>query len=602
MILNSCKVNIPSPPPLINKGRSQTLRNDKRLYMSNLFIEFTIILILAGLVSFLVSLLKQPAVVGYIITGLIVGPFGYYQLQQSEIFGALAQIGITLLLFMVGMQLDIGQLKKIGKTALLVGLGQVVFTTAIGYVILRALGFSFTSAAYMAPALTFSSTIIVVKLLGEKKDLQSLYGKLVVGIFLTLDLVAILILISLSSLGGAGHSTFYGGLPLWESLILALIRALVLILIVWAFSAFILPKIVRTIGHNDELMLVFSLAWALGLATFVSLPIIGFSLEIGGFLAGLSLGRSGVHYEIGGKVKPIRDFFIMIFFIVLGSGLVIDHLGALSHAAIILSAFVLIGNPLIVMVLLGLFGYKPRTGFLTGVTVAQVSEFSLILVASGLALGHLTRNDVALITLVAMITIALSSYMIMYASKLYEFLKPILRVFDFRKGAAEKNLETVVLKNHIILVGAHRLGHHLVESLKKQKTPFVIVDFNPEVVEGYVQEGVLAVCGDIADSFVQDEVNIAAAKLIVSTVPDINDNLALLEAVRHATSGKHHKPKLIFIAQDEEEVRQLYARDIDYVVSPHYMGGMHLAKILQSREVVSGLARLRENHLSNLGK
>ena len=260
-----------------------------KFFVNQLFIVFAIILILAGAISFLVSLLKQPSIIGYIITGLIVGPLGYYQLQNSNVFSALAQIGITLLLFMVGMQLDISQLKKIGRTSLFVGLGQVVFTTGIGYVILRCLHFSNLASWYMALALTFSSTIIVVKLLGEKKDLQSLYGKLVVGIFLTQDLVAILILISLSSFSG-NTSGIYSGLPLWQSLIMALVRALILVLVVWWMSAKVLPKIVKVIGHNDELMLVFSLAWALGLATFVSLPLIGFSLEIGGFLAGLALG------------------------------------------------------------------------------------------------------------------------------------------------------------------------------------------------------------------------------------------------------------------------------------------------------------------------
>lgn len=567
--------------------------------MNNFFLELTTVLILAGLVSFLVSLLKQPSIIAYILTGLIVGPLGFYRLQQGDAFSGLAQIGITLLLFMVGLQLDIGQLKRIGRTALMVGLGQVVVTTGLGFLILRLLGFSSLVSWYIAPALTFSSTIIVVKLLGEKKDLQSLYGKLVVGIFLTQDFVAILILIALASFG-SNHGGLYSNLPLWQSVIMAFVRALILILVIWFLSAKIFPKIMDSIGNNDELMLVFSLAWALGLATFVSLPFMGFSLEIGGFLAGLSLAKSGVHYEISGKIKPIRDFFIIIFFIVLGSGLVLSSVGQLARPAIILSLFVLIGNPLIVMVLLGLFGYKPRTGFLAGVTVGQVSEFSLILVTAGLGLGQLTHRDVALVTLIAMVTIAVSSYLIMYAGRIYEVLNPILTMFDFRKGAAEKHLHTVVLKNHIILVGAHRLGHHLIDSLQKQKTPFVVVDFNPEIVERYYEQGILAVCGDITDSFIQEQVNLPLARLVVSTVPDFNDNLTLLHAIKRATANKRIKPKLIFIASDEAETKIFYEKNVDYVISPHFMGGIHLAKILESRELNAGLKKLREGHLKIL--
>lgn len=567
--------------------------------MNSLFFELTTILILAGLVSFLVSLLKQPSIIAYILTGIIVGPLGFYRLQQGDTFSALAEIGITLLLFMVGLQLDIGQLKRIGRTALLVGLGQIVFTTVLGYFILRALGVSLLSAMYIAPALTFSSTIIVVKLLGEKRDMQSLYGKLVVGIFLTQDFVAILILIALSSFA-SNNSSLYAGLPLWQSIIMALVRGLILVLCIWWVSLKVFPKILQQIGNNEELMLVFSLAWALGLASFVSLPVVGFSLEIGGFLAGLSLARSGVHYEISGKIKPIRDFFIILFFIVLGSGLMLDGLGSLSRNAIVLSLFVLIGNPLIVMVLLGIFGYKPRTGFFAGVTVAQISEFSLILVTSGFNLGHLQKQDVALVTLVGIITIALSSYMIMYAPQIFDRLKFFLQIFDFRKGFAEKHSHTVALKNHIVLIGVNRLGHHLVGVLHKQKKAFVIVDFNPEVVENYIQKGFLAVCGDATDAFVQEQANLSSAKLIISTVPDFSDNLALLHAVRRAAAHKRFHPKLIFIAQDETETKMLYDAGVDYVISPHFMGGLHLAKILEGRELASGLKKIRQHHLDML--
>lgn len=565
--------------------------------MNGLFIEFSIILILAGVVSFLVSLLKQPSIIGYIITGLIVGPLGYYHLQNSDVFSGLAQIGITLLLFMVGMQLDISQLKKIGSTALFVGLAQVAFTSGLGFLVLRALNFSTTSALYMAPTLAFASTIIVVKLLGEKKDLQSLYGKLVVGIFLTQDLVAILILISLSSFSSTSGG-IYSSLPLWQSLMMAIVRALILILTVWWMSAKLLPKVVKVIGHNDELMLVFSLAWALGLATFVAMPLIGFSLEIGGFLAGLALGRSGVHYEIGGKIKPIRDFFIMIFFIVLGSEIYISSMGQLIIPALALSAVVLFATPLFVITMLGAFGYKPRTSFLAGVTVAQISEFSLILATSGKDIGALGQNEVALITLVAMLTISLSSYMIMYSAQIFEKLKFIFKHFDFRKGFAEKHLQTAVLKNHIILVGAHRLGHHLISTLVRQKTSFIIVDFNPEIVEKYIKQNLLAVCGDITDSFIQEQINLPNAKMVVSTVPDFNDNLNLIDTI-HNIKGKR-KPKLIFLAQDEAETKMLYDKKVDYVISPHFMGGLHLAKVLEGKEGNNGLKKLREHHLEVL--
>jgi len=568
--------------------------------MSNIFLDLTIVLVLAGVVAVLVNLLKQPSIIAYIITGLLLGSFGYHQLQQGNVFSALAEVGITLLLFMVGLELDISQLRKIGKTIAFVGLGQIVITALVAFGLLKLLGFQNLSAWYMAVALTFSSTIIVVKLISEKRDLQSLYGKITVGILLMQDIFAILLLISLASLSPQ-QPNIYGNLPAWQNILMIMVRGLALLLLIGWLSVKVFPKLLLKIGHNDEVLLVLSLAWALGLASFVSLPFMGFSLEIGGFLAGLSLARSAVHYQISAKIKPIRDFFIIIFFIVLGSQLVFSNPKEVILIAVALIVFVLIIKPLIVMLLLGLFGYKPRTSFFTGVALSQVSEFSLILMALGLQMGQLKKDELGLATLVGVATIAASGYFISHSHGIYLKLRGLAELFDFKKGAAEKDLRGVILKNHIILVGAHRMGKHLIETLRKQETPFVVVDFNPEIVEEYLEKGVTAICGDISDSYIQDQVNIEEAKLIISTIPDIDDNLILIEEVVRKTMGKKRRPKLIFTAQDEAETDYLYKKNIDYVISPHFVGGLHLAKILEGDRNLRGLKKLREDHLKILG-
>jgi len=356
--------------------------------LENIFFELTLVLIAAAGISYILHFLKQPSIIAYIITGLLIGPFALYRLHHGEILEGLAEIGITLLGFMVGLDLDISQLKRIGKAAILAGLGQVVFTAGIGYGIATLLGLPPIPALYVAIALTFSSTIIVVKLLSEKKDMQSLYGKLAVGIFLIQDIAAIFILILLAGITGnnsIGELTSGGIL---NSIILTIAKAFMIGVVVIALSRTIFPKLINSLMKSDEMLLLFSLGWALGLAAFFTSPWIGFNAAIGGFVAGLALANTGAHYQISGRIKPIRDFFIVIFFIVLGSQLVIGNLTAALWPSVILALFVLIGNPLIVTLILGLMGYKIRTSFLTGVTVAQISEFSLILMALGLAAGH----------------------------------------------------------------------------------------------------------------------------------------------------------------------------------------------------------------------
>lgn len=564
--------------------------------MNGVFVELTIIFILAGTIAVIVSFLKQPSIIAYIITGLIVGPFGYYKLHQGELLGGLAEIGITLLLFMVGLELDLKQLKRLGKTALTVGISQVIVTTLIGFGIAKLLGFQTTPSWFIALALTFSSTIIVVKLLGEKRDLQSLYGKLAVGIFLVQDFVALIVLILLSG-ASRNQPAYLAALPNWELVFLTFVKALLIGLIIAFHSKYVFPKALKYLGKSDELLLIFSLAWALGLATLLALPIIGFSLEIGGFLAGLALASSAVHFEIGARIKSLRDFFIIIFFIVLGSQLSLSAGAHMLTPAIILSLFVLIGNPIIVLILLSWYGYKPRTAMMTGITVGQISEFSLILMAAAFKSGEVSQSEVSLVTLIGIITIAASSYTILHAEKLSDFLYPVLKYFDFKKGKAEKNFHDLNLKNHIILVGAHRMGRHIALSLKKQQLPFVVVDHNPEITRELNDLDIPTICGDITDPHIQGVANVPGAKLIVSTIPNLHDNIALVSMIKTHNA----KARIIVTADDEEEAIILYGKEIDYALLPHFIGGVHLAKILKDNNRYSSLKILKKEHLKVLG-
>jgi Kef-type K+ transport system membrane component KefB len=567
--------------------------------MNQMFLELTGILIVAGVIAYILHFLKQPSIIAYIITGLLIGPFALYHLQHAEILHSLSEVGVTLLLFMVGLDLDISQLKRIGRAAVLAGIGQVIFTCAAGLGITLLLGFNFLPALYISLALTFSSTIIVVKLLSEKKDMQSLYGKLAVGIFLVQDIAAILILIILS--GVTGQQTLIVGTSLLSNIVLTLAKAFMVAVLVIALSRSVFPKLIQSLLKSDELILLFSLGWALGLAAFFSSPLIGFNAAIGGFVAGLALANTGAHYQISGRIKPLRDFFIIIFFIFLGSQLVFSHIREAIGPAILLAVFVLIVNPLIVTIILSLLGYKLRTSFMAGVTVAQISEFSLILMTLGLAAGHITETHVTIVTLVGIITIGISSYGVLFSNKIYESgIAKIARFFE-RKNASGKNSELgdVIYTQHIVIVGAHRLGSHIIGALKKAKQQFIVIDFNPDVTAHYTSEGVTAVCGDIADPYIQDVASLRDARLVVSTIPDFHDTLALLEAIR---STRSKRTKLIVAASDELEALELYQKGADYVLLPHFVGGMHLAQIVEQTIDHQNLKKLKERHLKTLNR
>jgi len=380
--------------------------------MLNPFMQFGLIILVVFGVSIIIKLLKQPLIIGYILSGILVGPFVFNLIQESETLNVFSEMGIAFLLFIVGLYLSPKVTKEVGKISLVTGIGQIVFTSLIGYLIGMALGFSTITSVYIAIALTFSSTIIIMKLLSDKDALEKLYGKISIGFLLVQDLVAILILIIVSSLAsgtGVGNLVF-----------LTIVKGLIFVAVLTLISYYALPKLSDFFAKSQEFLFIFAVAWGFGLSILFLYA--GFSIEVGALIAGIMLSISPYSFEISSKLKPLRDFFIISFFIVLGSRMVFSDITPLIVPAIIFSAFILIGNPLIVMILMGILGYSKKTGFMAGLTVAQISEFSLILIALGVKTGALTQEILSFVTIIGLLTIAGSTYMIIYSEEIFNKL------------------------------------------------------------------------------------------------------------------------------------------------------------------------------------
>ena len=556
--------------------------------MGSIYTELTLIIVLAAGLSIFFRFLRQPPILAYILAGVILGPLGIIHLQGKEVITSLAEIGITLLLFMLGLELRFSELRSVGKVSIITGLAQILFTSVVGYSLSIFLGFSPIVSLYVSIALTFSSTIIIVKLLSDKKDLQSLYGKISVGFLLVQDFVAIVALIFLSGFTGGGPLSF---LEFFTIILKAVVLFGWVILLSWHF----LPYLINKISHSPETLFLFSIAWAFGLSALVTSPLIGFSIEIGGFLAGLALANSLENYQIISRVRPLRDFFITIFFVTLGTRLLISDFSEILIPGVILSAFVLIGNPIIVMIIMGALGYRKRTGFMAGLTVAQISEFSLILMIMGNRIGHVSDQAVSLVTFVGAITFVISTYMILNNNYLYKLLSPFLDIFE-RSNVREKRITAEKIKDHVVLIGVRRMGESILEALKKdEKTKIVAVDFNPDIVETLKEDGVISFYGDIADEEIQELAQIDKAKLIISTVSDLEDNLLLLKSIKNLKK----KPKVVLLALEKHEARELYKEGADYVVIPHIAGGHHLAKILVEENHMELIEKYKEKDMKD---
>lgn len=544
--------------------------------MGSIYFDITIIICLAALLAIIFRALKQPSILAYILTGILVGPFAFLHIHNTDVLQNFSDFGITLLLFLLGLELKLGELKSIGKVAITSGIAQIVVTILAGLGLSYLFGFQGLSGFYIAIALTFSSTIIVVKLLSDKKDLHSLYGKISVGTLLVQDFFAILFLILLS--GYKPVATFNLAL---ESFFIIFLKAVIVVTIIINLSRTVLPKLIHVIARSSEILFLFSIAWVFGIAALVSSQWVGFSIEIGGFLAGIALANATENFSIVAKIRPLRDFFVTIFFVFLGMQMVLGSIQKIILPAIILSVFVLLFKPFIMAIIMGFLGYKKRTAFLTGINLGQISEFSLIIVVLGNKLGQIPSSVVAVVTLVGIITFTLSTYMISNSNDIYKKIHTYLFFFDMHKGNEENMGEELDLAHHVVLIGGTRMGATILDALEHSDTPIVVVDFDPDVVKDLHKKNIPTIFGDIVDPDIQEKARIEKAKLVVSTLTDLEDNLLLIKAVRHA----NRKTKIVVVAYDIDEANILYDEGVDYVVLPHVAGGRQIARTLKSDEL-----------------
>jgi Kef-type K+ transport system membrane component KefB len=555
----------------------------------NVFLEFTIIVLLATIISIVMRLLKQPLVVGYIITGILISPHFLGLLHTKDYIELFSKIGITILLFIVGLNLSPRVIKEVGKVSFIGGLAQIVITAAIGFDIAILLHMPLIQSLYIAIALTFSSTIIILKLLSDKGDLQKLYGKISIGFLLVQDLVAIAILMLITSL------TKVGAGDMSSTLILFAAKAIVLFAVLYGIARFVFPRAIMFLASSQELLFLFSITWGLGLASIFS--ILGFSTEVGALVAGVSLSLTPFADGIASRLKPLRDFFIVLFFVLLGSEMVLDTLPQIIVPALILSLFVLIGKPLIVFVLMNHLGFKNKPSFQVGIALAQVSEFSLILATLGLTSGQLDKQTVSLITLTALISIAGSSYLILSADVIYQWIEKYLKWFAFKQNTKVIGKDDKV--SDLVLFGFDNVGHDFIEAFQKLEKNYVVVDLNPALIEQMQELSVPFKYGDAEDIEFLQELNLRDMKLCVSTIPGFEANALLIKKIREV-----NKSAIILVRSHEiEQTKKLYALGASYVIMPHYLGAKYATQMIARHGLdAKAFDEEREKHLVHVNR
>lgn len=561
--------------------------------MDNVFIQLAIILGISSILGFFAKYFKLPLLVAYLLGGLLIALTSIFDVKASEALSFLPEIGVAFVLFLVGMELDLREIRNLGKPILVAGIFQIIITTIAGFALAQSFGFESAESMYLGIGLSFSSTIVVIKLLLEKNDLSSLYGKLSLGILLLEDLLAVLLLLWLT----ASPSFLNTGLSVYFPFLAFILKAVLIFVTAFILNQYILSPIFKVVSESGELLFLTALAWCFIYVSFAIL--LGFSIVIGAFLAGVVLASSPYHFQIQGKVKPLRDFFVTLFFVYLGTQVNFNDMGRAFPLIILFTIYTLVAKPILFLLLLGSFGFRKHTMFNAAINMSQISEFSLIILLIGFQTNVVSSVALTIIATTGVLSILISSIMIANSHRIYKTISFIISFFErknhhfFMEDSRDGELE-----DHVVVIGGHRVGGEIVRLLKKEKIPHIILDFNPHQVEALQKEEVHVVYGDMGDPEVLDNLNLDQARLVISTAPGFDDNQLLLEELKI----RHVKAPIIVRGEGVFEAKKLYQAGADFVIIPEVLAGDFLADKLKEHlsdgEYFKGRSKIELERLS----
>jgi Kef-type K+ transport system membrane component KefB len=532
------------------------------------FLDLALIIISVVVLSGVMRFLKQPLIVAYIIAGFLLSPYGFDVVDSQGALLTFSQIGVTFLLFMVGLNMNPRVIKEVGKVSFWGGIGQVLITLVLGVLLARVLGFDNVPALYLGLGMAFSSTIIVVKLISDKGELERLHGRIAVGLLIVQDIIIALLLMGIPS--------FSGGMPVGELLTQALFKGTGLLLFLGLLTIYVVPRVTKWMASSRELLMLFAISWCLALASLFH--VLGFSMEVGALLAGMTLSISPYRYEISSKIKPLRDFFLVLFFVFIGAQMELLHFEKYGLALLAFSLFVLVVKPLIVIGLVGVLGHTKRNSIRVGLSMAQISEFAFILFTLGISQGHLEPEMLSFLVIIGLITIFGSTYMTVYDKKVYKKIHPFFDQFKWNRPSIKSSADE---KYDILLIGYSHIGLKLPETLKRMKKKFLVIDYNPDMINQLKKEKIPCRYGDVSDLESLSEIDLKKLKMVISTIRDFDANVLMITRIRE----QNKKAILILVAHEIDEAMKLYDKGASYVIMPHMLGGHHTSMLIEEHGV-----------------
>ncbi len=485
-----------------------------------LLLDLGFIVITAAVFAFLGKLVKMPSIVAYILAGMLLGP-GLGVVKLDESLGLITELGIALLLFLVGLELSLQKIKDLGRVALVLGGLQVLFTAIGGFAIAQLMGFEVLQSVFLAATVTFSSTVVVIKLLDQKGETGRLYGRISISLFLAQDIVVILMLTILSGIGTGEEIEL---MEMFKGLAIAFEGMVILLLVSLLAARYVLPKPFAWASRSPDTVFIWALCWCFLVVLLAHQ--FHLSVEIGAFLAGIAIAQLPIHEDLHRRLHPLMTFFVAVFLVTLGIKMDLTVLGEIWPYVLGFSAFVLFVKPLIVFSILNKLGYSEHTAFQSATATGQVSEFAFILLGLGATAGLIEGTIVSLGGMVGILTIAISSYLIIYSDPLYGVFQRFGLLKVFKAKQEPDPYEVHSHEDHIIVVGMNALGREIVKQLTARGDKVLAIDTDPKKLEGLHPAQTLI--GNVEYESVVDEIGLSKARLVVSAlqIEDANHLLA----------------------------------------------------------------------------
>ncbi len=532
--------------------------------------DIAIIIIFATVFAFICKRLKQPLILGYILAGITIGPLGFKIVTSSTEMVALAEMGIAFLLFGAALEIDVSKLKGVANISAIAGIAQFVLTVIFGIAAAMLFDLDFTTAIYIGVILAFSSTMIVVKILTESFAINSLHGRLMIGLLIVQDILAIVAMSFLSSLGQPFSM---------ELIAQILLNGLGLLAFAILVNRVILLSLLNTVAKSQELffLTVVSICFLfMGFAYYL-----GFSIAIGAFIAGLSLSMFRYNVEISGEIRSLRNFFSTLFFVSLG--MQFSAIGKTEFAMLfVFLAIAVILKPIILSLVYLFLGYGSRLSMRVGLSLAQVSEFSFIISAAGVAAGHISPQIFSVITIVIIVSVLLTPYLFKYHMFFYDFVwmfKELFRISSpkyFERKLKEHAKEEELPAKSVILVGCDKMGERIINELGDKKK-ILVVDYNPDVVDALTKKGIYSIYGDAYSEPVMRRMNIQKAKVFILTIPDSHVGYYIIKKVKEINKDV----KFIARANFADDAIDLYNAGADMVIMPEIVAGQRMAEYIR---------------------